>query len=466
MEIKRVRQENVERLMSANRRHIEATRRVISLNSTGVSAGRQQPSTVPPIHTSFGGKEVRIAQSLSTPGSYTNLMEVKWSGAVGHIDIAAAAAGEGLAGDLSGPRKVSSRVYCPDQEYGLLQLAQKSSLWSFSVSKQRGPRPWINMFESSNRAHSFDLRVGESGNPQPLQENVHFPFLESKENPHRRSFSFITYTRHFFLPPLGRTYSNFSTSPRNPFIALLFCDLHPHLSPCLQKHYAKVALPFPIHIHYWSFFPSAATFNIECELKSSNFENGVKPFELPFIASSRRPRSAHVYHRRSIIFKGFPRRWLSWGEGWSPQSRSPPHLVPRHSIVIPDMRLVAAQKLNLTSSPHRRKRHSSGEDDSSGTGFSAAIRRTPPPMPPALLRRIGVKEVTGVGKSQQSRTVRQTDRQTDRQTGRKCARVMDLARKKESMQARKSVTWRTEEIITEGKLELLICITTLEHSKM
>jgi kinesin family protein 26 len=57
----------------------------------------------------------------------------------------------------------------------------------------------------------------------------------------------------------------------------------------------------------------------------------------------------------------------------------------------------AAQKLNLTSSPHRRKRHSSGEDDA-GTGFSAAIRRSPPPVPPALLRRIGVKEVTGVGK--------------------------------------------------------------------
>ncbi|KAJ4443526.1 hypothetical protein ANN_05198 [Periplaneta americana] len=61
----------------------------------------------------------------------------------------------------------------------------------------------------------------------------------------------------------------------------------------------------------------------------------------------------------------------------------------------------AAQKLNLTSSPHRRKRHSSGEDDG-GTGFSAALRRAPPPVPPALLRRIGVKEVTGVGKRRAS----------------------------------------------------------------
>ncbi|XP_067010239.2 kinesin-like protein CG14535 [Anabrus simplex] len=63
---------------------------------------------------------------------------------------------------------------------------------------------------------------------------------------------------------------------------------------------------------------------------------------------------------------------------------------------------MAAQKLNLSSSPHRRKRHSSGDDvDGSitnATGFSAVIHRTPPPVPPALLRRIGVKEVTGVGK--------------------------------------------------------------------
>ncbi|KAK6636286.1 hypothetical protein RUM43_009945 [Polyplax serrata] len=58
----------------------------------------------------------------------------------------------------------------------------------------------------------------------------------------------------------------------------------------------------------------------------------------------------------------------------------------------------ASQKLNL-SSPHRRKRYASSDDDlGKSTGFSGAIHRNPPPMPPALLRRIGVKEVTGVGK--------------------------------------------------------------------
>ncbi|EEB20300.1 hypothetical protein Phum_PHUM610210 [Pediculus humanus corporis] len=63
----------------------------------------------------------------------------------------------------------------------------------------------------------------------------------------------------------------------------------------------------------------------------------------------------------------------------------------------------ASQKLNL-SSPHRRKRHASLDDDGNkSTGFTGTIHRTPPPMPPALLRRIGVKEVTGVGKANQPR---------------------------------------------------------------
>ncbi|CAG9820274.1 unnamed protein product [Phaedon cochleariae] len=59
--------------------------------------------------------------------------------------------------------------------------------------------------------------------------------------------------------------------------------------------------------------------------------------------------------------------------------------------------ILAAQKLNLSASPHRKKRYSLEEGD--GTGFCGALQRTPPPVPPALLRKIGVKEVTGVGKS-------------------------------------------------------------------
>lgn len=60
----------------------------------------------------------------------------------------------------------------------------------------------------------------------------------------------------------------------------------------------------------------------------------------------------------------------------------------------------AAQKLNLSSSPHRRKRHNS--EDAEPSGFCGVIQRSPPPVPPALLRRIGVKEITGVGKVRRS----------------------------------------------------------------
>ncbi|CAH2107994.1 unnamed protein product [Euphydryas editha] len=49
-----------------------------------------------------------------------------------------------------------------------------------------------------------------------------------------------------------------------------------------------------------------------------------------------------------------------------------------------------------SGSPHRERRRR--EEDVS-SGFSAALHRTPPPPPPALLRRLGVKEPTGVGKT-------------------------------------------------------------------
>nr|XP_026484070.1 kinesin-like protein CG14535 isoform X1 [Vanessa tameamea] len=49
-----------------------------------------------------------------------------------------------------------------------------------------------------------------------------------------------------------------------------------------------------------------------------------------------------------------------------------------------------------SGSPHRERRKR--EEESVSSGFSAALHRTPPPPPPALLRRLGVKEPTGVGK--------------------------------------------------------------------
>ncbi|XP_045533318.1 kinesin-like protein CG14535 [Pieris brassicae] len=47
-------------------------------------------------------------------------------------------------------------------------------------------------------------------------------------------------------------------------------------------------------------------------------------------------------------------------------------------------------------SPHRERRRR--EEEPQASGFSGALHRTPPHPPPALLRRLGVKEPTGVGK--------------------------------------------------------------------
>ncbi|KAL1117513.1 hypothetical protein AAG570_003832 [Ranatra chinensis] len=67
----------------------------------------------------------------------------------------------------------------------------------------------------------------------------------------------------------------------------------------------------------------------------------------------------------------------------------------------------ATQKLNLSSgsgggSPHRRKRggHAAAapEDEPPPAGFCLALLRHPPPLPSALLRRLGTKELSALGK--------------------------------------------------------------------
>ncbi|XP_043471271.1 uncharacterized protein LOC122504292 isoform X2 [Leptopilina heterotoma] len=60
----------------------------------------------------------------------------------------------------------------------------------------------------------------------------------------------------------------------------------------------------------------------------------------------------------------------------------------------------AAQKLNLSASPHRRRRSGDDIDEQPffPNGYAALLQKSPPPAPPALLRRIGVKELSGVGK--------------------------------------------------------------------
>ncbi|XP_014259539.1 kinesin-like protein CG14535 isoform X1 [Cimex lectularius] len=53
----------------------------------------------------------------------------------------------------------------------------------------------------------------------------------------------------------------------------------------------------------------------------------------------------------------------------------------------------ATAKLSLGSSPHRKKRLTGD-----GDGFSQALSKYPPPIPPPLLRRLGSKEISGLGK--------------------------------------------------------------------
>ncbi|KAK9891605.1 hypothetical protein WA026_015566 [Henosepilachna vigintioctopunctata] len=94
-------------------------------------------------------------------------------------------------------------------------------------------------------------------------------------------------------------------------------------------------------------------------------------------------RNERARPRDEVGKKGVSGVYLSWlgkGGGYDPRA-----------LVV-----TAAQKLNLTSSPHRRKRYNS--EDGDATGFCGVLQRNPPPVPPALLRRLGMKEVTGVGK--------------------------------------------------------------------
>ncbi|KAI8422551.1 hypothetical protein MSG28_006351, partial [Choristoneura fumiferana] len=66
-----------------------------------------------------------------------------------------------------------------------------------------------------------------------------------------------------------------------------------------------------------------------------------------------------------------------------------------------DQRITGQPQAVLSSgSPHRQRRRE--EDAGSASGFCAALHKAPPPPPPALLRRLGVKEPTGVGKPAKS----------------------------------------------------------------
>ncbi|CAB3223958.1 unnamed protein product [Arctia plantaginis] len=85
-------------------------------------------------------------------------------------------------------------------------------------------------------------------------------------------------------------------------------------------------------------------------------------------------------------------------------------LIVGNNKVLEDTRPHHAREVHRTSttkcstgSPHRERRRRDDDATTAG-GFSGALHRTPPPPPPALLRRLGVKEPTGVGKVSPPRT--------------------------------------------------------------
>ncbi|KAI5745610.1 hypothetical protein M8J76_012662 [Diaphorina citri] len=60
------------------------------------------------------------------------------------------------------------------------------------------------------------------------------------------------------------------------------------------------------------------------------------------------------------------------------------------------MSQTSAATSSSTSTPHKKKRHE--EEGEGKVGFSGVIHRSPPQIPAALLRKIGIKETTSVGK--------------------------------------------------------------------
>ncbi|KAI5692625.1 hypothetical protein M8J75_004684 [Diaphorina citri] len=62
------------------------------------------------------------------------------------------------------------------------------------------------------------------------------------------------------------------------------------------------------------------------------------------------------------------------------------------------MSQTSAATSSSTSTPHKKKRHE--EEGEGKVGFSGVIHRSPPQIPAALLRKIGIKETTSVGKVQ------------------------------------------------------------------
>ncbi|XP_076766277.1 uncharacterized protein LOC143433053 isoform X2 [Xylocopa sonorina] len=142
----------------------------------------------------------------------------------------------------------------------------------------------------------------------------------------------------------------------------------------------------------------------KCHAKTST-STAMQSYGLSKVAGERPPEKSvyadHYYHRSShskpqSAYQVYQETKYSYNVSGVPGT-------PAQASAAAAFFARAAQKLNLSSSPHRRRR--SGDENIGSdelpifpNGYAALLLKTPPPAPPALLRRIGVKELTGVGK--------------------------------------------------------------------
>ncbi|XP_029032702.2 uncharacterized protein LOC114871226 isoform X2 [Osmia bicornis bicornis] len=144
----------------------------------------------------------------------------------------------------------------------------------------------------------------------------------------------------------------------------------------------------------------------KCHSKTSSSSTAMQNYGLSKVAGERSTEknavyADHYYHRSShskpqSAYQVYQETKYSYNVSGVPGT-------PAQASAAAAFFARAAQKLNLSSSPHRRRR--SGDENIGSdelpifpNGYAALLLKSPPPAPPALLRRIGVKELTGVGK--------------------------------------------------------------------
>ncbi|XP_067215067.1 kinesin-like protein KIF26A isoform X2 [Linepithema humile] len=157
------------------------------------------------------------------------------------------------------------------------------------------------------------------------------------------------------------------------------------------------------HLHHP---PSSCEKGDKCHGKvSSSSSSSAQGYSLAKIGQQQSDKSHHsadhYYHRSSHLKP--PSAYQVYQETKYSYNVSGVPGTPAQASAAAAFFARAAQKLNLSSSPHRRRR--SGDENIGSdelpifpNGYAALLLKSPPPAPPALLRRIGVKELTGVGK--------------------------------------------------------------------